>query len=163
VLNTRDAKEVVDHDFLETRSKILEIAAVLDRIDRAPARPGEHPDPRLGQLRQALEALLEPGPGRAETVQRIFSLVYDPSWRKRMDVPGRIPTFPKWPCRITGRAGSRCCSSVRVTPTSVSPCEVAPHFGHEFLHRRASVVAGDVVVQVLPSSLDPIVVGAVRR
>jgi len=87
MLNTRDAKEVVDHDFLETRSKILEIAAILDRIDRAPARPGEHPDPRLGQLRQAIEALLEPGPGRAETVQRIFSLVYDPSWRKRMNVP----------------------------------------------------------------------------
>ena len=70
--------EVLDHDFLETRCKILEIAAILDRIDRAPARHGEHPDPRLGQLRQAVEALLEPGPGRAETVQHIFSLEYDP-------------------------------------------------------------------------------------
>ncbi|MFI5459677.1 MAG: hypothetical protein ACHRXM_29990 [Isosphaerales bacterium] len=87
MLNTRDATEVVDHDFLETRCKILEIAAILDRIDRAPARHGEHPDPRLGQLRQAIEALLEPGPGRAETVQRIFSLDYDPGWRKRMGVP----------------------------------------------------------------------------
>jgi len=87
MLNTRDATEVVNHDFLETRSKIVEIAAVLDRIDRAPARPGEHPDPRLGQLRQAIEALLEPGPGRAETVQRIFSLEYDPGWRKRLNVP----------------------------------------------------------------------------
>ena len=87
MFNTRDATEVVDHDFLEARCKILEIAAILDRIDRAPARHGEHPDPRLGQLRQAVEALLEPGPGRAETVQRIFSLDYDPGWRKRMNVP----------------------------------------------------------------------------
>ena len=86
-LNNRDARDVVDRDFLETRSKILEIAATLDRIDRAPARPGEHPDARIGQLRQAIEALREPGPGRAETVQHIFSLTYDPNWRKWMDLP----------------------------------------------------------------------------
>jgi hypothetical protein len=86
MLNTRDATEVLDHDFLEARCKILEIAAILDRIDRAPARHGEHPDPRLDQLRQALGALVEPGPGRAETIQRIFSLDYDPAWRARMNV-----------------------------------------------------------------------------
>ena len=80
--NARDAIEVLDHDFLETRCKLLEIAAVLDRIDRAPARHGEHPDPRLGHLRRAVEALLEPGPGRAETIQRIFSLEYEPNWER---------------------------------------------------------------------------------
>ena len=82
----RDATEVLDHDFLEARARILEIAATLDRIDRAPRRHGEHPDPRLGQLRRGLEAMLEPGPGRAETVQRIFSLEYDRDWRKTMNV-----------------------------------------------------------------------------
>jgi hypothetical protein len=87
MLSTRDAKTVLDSDFLETRCKILEIAAILDRIERAPARHGEHPDARLAQLRQALEALLEPGPGRAETVQRIFSLDFDPSWREKLNVP----------------------------------------------------------------------------
>ena len=84
MLNTRDATEVLEHDFLETRCKILEVAAILDRIDRAPTRHGEHPDPRLGQLRQALEALAEPGPGRAETIQRIFSLEYSSTWRETM-------------------------------------------------------------------------------
>ena len=79
----RDATAVLDRDFLETRAKILEVAAALDRHDRAPERHGVHPDRRLGQLRQAIEALLEPGPGRAETVQRIFSLEYDPQWRNR--------------------------------------------------------------------------------
>ena len=41
---------------------------------------------RLYQLRRAVEALLEPGPGRAETVQQIFSLDYDSGWRERMNV-----------------------------------------------------------------------------
>ena len=84
----RDAMDVVDHDFLETRCKILEVAATLDRIDRAPARHGEHPDARIGLLRRGLEALLEPGPGRAETVQHIFSLEYDRDWRSKMNVNG---------------------------------------------------------------------------
>jgi hypothetical protein len=84
--NSRDAVDVLDRDFLECRCKILEIAAILDRIDRAPARHGEPPDSRLGHLRRAIETLQEPGPDRAETIQRIFSLEYDPKWRERMNV-----------------------------------------------------------------------------
>ena len=87
MVNTRDAMQVLDHDYLEARGKILEIAAILDRIDRAPARHGERPDSRLNQLRLSVEALLEPGPGRAETIQQIFSLQYDSGWRERMNVP----------------------------------------------------------------------------
>jgi hypothetical protein len=83
MLSRRDAAAVLDRDFLETRSRILEVAAALDRHDRAPGRVGEHPDRRVAQLRQAIEALLEPGPGRAETVQRIFSLDYDPHWQHK--------------------------------------------------------------------------------
>jgi hypothetical protein len=88
MLTTREAAAVLDRDFLELRGKILEVAATLDRLDRAPSHHahGEVPDRRLAQLRQALEALLEPGPGRAETVQHIFSLHYDPAWRERFDL-----------------------------------------------------------------------------
>lgn len=75
---TRDAATVLNRDFLEIRSKILELAAGLDRIDRAPGTPP--PDRRLAQIHQALDALREPGPGRAETVQRLFSLEYDAGW-----------------------------------------------------------------------------------
>jgi hypothetical protein len=75
--------EVLNRDFLELRSKVLELAAALDRLDRAPRVGVEAPDGRLAQLRQAVEALLEPGPGRAETVQHIFSLDYDSNWRRR--------------------------------------------------------------------------------
>lgn len=87
MLKTRDAMDVLNQDFLETRGKILEIAAMLDRIDRSPVSGHDTPDPRLSQLRQALEALLEPGPGRAETIQRIFSLDYDPKWMDRFEHP----------------------------------------------------------------------------
>jgi hypothetical protein len=81
MITQRDAHEVLDHDFLETRGKILELAAALDRIDRAPERHGIHPDLRMEQIRRALESLLVPDAGRAETVQRVFSLEYDPHWR----------------------------------------------------------------------------------
>ena len=50
-----------------------------------------------------------------------------------------------------------------MTTTSVSCFEIAPYVGHEFVHRRAAVVAGDVIVQVLPDAFDPIVVRAVWR
>lgn len=79
-MTPRDASAVFERDFLETRAKVLEVAAALDRLDRAPEHPGHPLDPRRAQLRQALEALLQPGPDRAETVQMIFSRPYDPRW-----------------------------------------------------------------------------------
>jgi hypothetical protein len=82
----RSQLEVLNRDFLETRCKILELAASLDRLDRAPRDSHAAPDARLGQLRQALEALLDPEPGRAETIQRIFSLEYDPKWAERFEM-----------------------------------------------------------------------------
>ena len=41
----------------------------------------------MSQLRQALEALGVPDPGRAETIQLIFSLEYDPNWSETMSLP----------------------------------------------------------------------------
>jgi hypothetical protein len=90
-MTTRRSKtEVLNRDFLETRCRVLELAAALDRLDRAPrlGNGSDIPDSRLAQLRQALEALLEPGPGRAETVQRIFSLEYHADWRERFQGGG---------------------------------------------------------------------------
>ena len=83
----REMIAVLDRDFLEIRSRILDIAAALDRLDRAPVPAGEPPvDRRLSQIRQAIESLLEPGTGRAETVQRLFSLDYDPEWLATLGV-----------------------------------------------------------------------------
>lgn len=88
MLSPRDAAEVLDHEFLLTRSRILDLAAALDRLDRAPERHNHPPDVRLAGIRQALEALLVPEPSRAETIQLIFSLDYDPKWQTHKG-PGR--------------------------------------------------------------------------
>jgi hypothetical protein len=89
--HARELTEVLNRDFLETRSRILDVAAALDRLDRASSHSGEAPDRRLAQLRQAIEALLEPGPGRAETVQRHFSLDYAPDWQETFGLASRHP------------------------------------------------------------------------
>jgi hypothetical protein len=95
MLSVQEAREVLDRDFLEMRGKILEIAAVLDRIERAPTHHPEHPDPRLGQIRQALEALYIPGPCRAETIQMIFSVEYDRRWREKLQLGQLAETHEK--------------------------------------------------------------------
>jgi hypothetical protein len=72
------AAEVLDGYFLEARARIIELAAMLDRIDRG---GGATADPRMQKLTQALARLQQAGPGRAETIQNIFSIAYDPNWR----------------------------------------------------------------------------------
>jgi hypothetical protein len=56
------AKAVLDHYYLEVRCMLLEIAATLDRLDRALEQEGEasdRNDPRLTQLQEALEKLAD--------------------------------------------------------------------------------------------------------
>jgi len=73
------AAEVLNRYFLELRSKLLDIAAILDRLDRGGPLPA---DARLGQIRQALQELASSTPGRAERIQLIFSRPYDPNWER---------------------------------------------------------------------------------
>ncbi|HEV3004186.1 MAG TPA: hypothetical protein VGX78_06975 [Pirellulales bacterium] len=75
------APEVLNREFLEIRAKILEVAAALDRLDRAEGFLDG--DPRMAKLRQALAVLSTGGGDRAEQVQMIFSLPYDDGWRER--------------------------------------------------------------------------------
>jgi len=71
-------------EFLEVRAKILELAASFDRLDRASGSVA--PDPRVGQIREAIEVLLDQAPDRAERVQLVFSLPYDDDWRRTFDL-----------------------------------------------------------------------------
>jgi hypothetical protein len=73
------AAEALDRYFLEARSKLLDIAAILDRIDRGGQLAA---DPRLDKIRQALAILHDETENRAEQVQRLFSLEYDPAWQR---------------------------------------------------------------------------------
>lgn len=71
-------KQVIDEYYLEVRCKLLEIAAIMDRYDRACQRnPAAAPedDARLKKCRQSLAILHQPqaDPNRAEQVALVFS------------------------------------------------------------------------------------------
>ncbi len=71
-------KKVLDEYALEVRCKLIEIAAILDRYDRAcAADPAGAPkdDDRLRRFRESLEILNKPheAPNRAEQVALVFS------------------------------------------------------------------------------------------
>jgi hypothetical protein len=76
------ANKALDAYFLEARAKLLDLAAILDRIGRGSGAAGMAEDPRLTKIRQALEILGDPSGGRAERVQKLFSLDYDPAWER---------------------------------------------------------------------------------
>jgi hypothetical protein len=71
------AATALDNFFLDARARLLDLAAILDRIDRG---GGVANDPRLAKVRQALEVLHDKSGGRAERVQQVFSLDYDAAW-----------------------------------------------------------------------------------
>lgn len=82
------ADEILDSEFLTIRARILEVAAALDRIDRA---EGEvKADRRFELLQQALELTLSSNdPSRAEQMQLLFSREYDPSWRQNFELASK--------------------------------------------------------------------------
>ena len=81
------AAEVLNREFLETRSKILELAAAFDRLSRAEGSVSD--DPRMARLREALSVVLAAPADRAEQVQMIFSRAYDDNWQEAFKVKPR--------------------------------------------------------------------------
>jgi hypothetical protein len=75
-----EAQELLNNEFLEIRARLLQVAAALDRLDRATGDVSG--DKRRMDLDKAIRALLETGPDRAEKLQRLFSLTYDQDWKK---------------------------------------------------------------------------------
>ena len=76
------ANKALDNYFFEARCKLLDLAAFLDRINRGNDASAVAKDARLDQIRRALEVLHDQSGGRAERIQQIFSLGYDPHWEK---------------------------------------------------------------------------------
>jgi hypothetical protein len=74
------ARIALDAYFLEARSKLLDLAAILDRLERGANATDLPSDPRWQKLQQGLLALQQPGIDRAEAIQLLFSLPYDPEW-----------------------------------------------------------------------------------
>jgi hypothetical protein len=74
------AAKALDLYYLEARARLLDLAAILDRIDRGASLEAVQDDDRLALLRQAVDTLRDTAPGRAERLQLLFSLKYDPNW-----------------------------------------------------------------------------------
>jgi len=74
------AAEILEREFLTTRSRLIDLAAALDRLDRANGSVAD--DPRMAQIRRSLEILAGEAPDRAEQLQRLFSLPYREEWRE---------------------------------------------------------------------------------
>jgi hypothetical protein len=76
------ANKALDSYFLDARARLLDLAAILDRIGRGAGGADTAEDPRLTRIRQALDVLADQSGGRAERVQKLFSLDYDPTWER---------------------------------------------------------------------------------
>ncbi len=75
-----DAPEVLNREFPEIRARLMQLAAALDRMDRAAGTP--EGDLRRQKIREALTILLDDSAAnRAERLQLLFSLPYDEGWK----------------------------------------------------------------------------------
>ena len=63
-------QQLIDEYFIENRTRLLDLAAFLDRIDRA---DGPEQDFRMAAFEQALAVLREPDQSRVKRIQMIFS------------------------------------------------------------------------------------------
>ena len=67
-----DRKTLIDLGFIDARAKVLDIAAFLDRLDRAPGADAPT-DFRVEAIRAALLIALDAGPTRAERILKSWS------------------------------------------------------------------------------------------
>jgi hypothetical protein len=67
------ARDVLDAYFLETRAKLLEIGAMVDRVERAEGADAVKGDARMGFIWGALEILRDGERDRAGRIQRLYS------------------------------------------------------------------------------------------
>jgi len=81
-MNPLPAPRALDQYFLEARCRLLDLAAILDRVGRGEDTDVATGDPRAARIDKALEVLLSDAPNKAELIQQLFSLDYDPDWKR---------------------------------------------------------------------------------
>jgi len=86
MINVRNGDAIVAESFLEVRAKLLEVAATLDRIDRAceTVSLGQDAQSKRTLLGEGTKILLSDGPNRAERLQQLFSREYESDWREKL-------------------------------------------------------------------------------
>jgi len=75
-------QKIFDETFLTIRSKLIDVAATLDRVDRAAGGAAIN-DPRRARIDEALRIVMSSdSPDRAKRLQQLFSRPYDSQWRR---------------------------------------------------------------------------------
>jgi len=87
------AKDVVERYFLENRARLLDVAAFLDRVDRAGDPEAAKRDFRYRAFQRALSLLLETPGNRAEALQASWS---DPTEEPRASAAGLKGAYGAW-------------------------------------------------------------------
>lgn len=84
-----NSNQILDREFLEIRAKILEVAAALDRLDRAEGDVSN--DPRMKLIADGIKliAAAQSDPVRAEKIQLLFSREYDAKWLEEFEIATR--------------------------------------------------------------------------
>ncbi len=77
------AQSVLDRHYLEIRCRILDLAAMLDRVERSPDASAQLADSRMKLIKQGMNILLSSGNDRAERVQLLFSDEYVDGWNRK--------------------------------------------------------------------------------
>lgn len=90
----RSGTGLIDEYFIENRTRLLEVAAYLDRLDRS-GDASVTSDFRMRAFREALAVLASDGRGRVEQIQMIFS---DPTVEPKpaLDQKGAMGAFDRW-------------------------------------------------------------------
>jgi hypothetical protein len=86
----KSAKQILDREYLELRSKLLDIGASLDRIARADG--SVESDERMQLLAAGIEIIASGSADsseRARQIQHLFSRDFDPQWKQKFNLPTR--------------------------------------------------------------------------
>jgi hypothetical protein len=81
-LKPTPTKALLEQQFLEIRCKILDLAAQLDRLHRGGDLEAIKGDPKWTRIQKGIAILANDQPAKAQSVQELFSLQYDPEWKK---------------------------------------------------------------------------------
>ena len=72
--------QIIDEYFIENRTRLLELAAFLERLDRSADGTDAGADFRMAAFRQALQVIASNAPDKMDQVQLLFS---DPTTEPR--------------------------------------------------------------------------------
>ena len=83
----RSAQQIVADDFMIARARIVELAATLDRIERASGSVEDSKNMQL--LIQGMQILCDDEVEKAKRIQLLMSRHYDPNWQVQMSIAKR--------------------------------------------------------------------------